>query len=91
MSLSSLFAGDKTKFNFFVVVGVALITVTKIILMNKQAVTDKHFFWTKITCYMVVTLCTVDTLFIMLCEPSMSGKLMPVIFVYILVGAYEIY
>ena len=33
-SLSSLFAGDKNKCNFFVVVGVALITLTKIILMN---------------------------------------------------------
>ena len=77
---------NSAKSNFFDVVVVALITVKKIILMNKQTVTDKHFFWTKI-CYMVVTICTVDDCSLCFvhhqCQVS-SGKLMPAISAYIL-------
>ena len=80
---------SSTKSSFFVVVGVALVTVTKIIQMNKHAITDKHFFLDKNNLlYTVVTLCTMDALFFMLCKPSISSKLcklMPAIFAYILV------
>ena len=60
---------SSTKSSFFVVVGVALVTVTKIILMNKHAITDKHFFLDKNNLlYTVVTLCSMDALFFMLCK-----------------------